>query len=982
MFAQPTRGGGPALYCLSIINGEIAMPLLVTVLCAMTALAGSYYPRRLEDPQAVYLTGAKGDGVADDTAAIQRAIDAVPGQGILFIPEGRYRLSNTLSVWPGVRLIGYGANRPTFVLGANTPGYQTNEKYMVFFAGRRSAEPPTVPDNVGLSGGDFNVSNEANPGTFYSALSNVDFDIQGGNPAAVAIRGRYAQHCYLAHIDFHLGDALAGIHDIGNSADDLRFFGGQFGIITRTPSPGWQFTLLDSSFEGQQQAAIRTHATGLTLIRPSFKSVPSAIVVETGQTEQLWMSDAQMENISGPALLFDRENSLRTQINVENVVCRNVGTFAQTRETHKSFSASGAEYRVRRFTHGLGYADQGAIPSIVTDFDRDSNIPAPVPSDVPALPTMDTWVNLKDLGAKGDGITDDTAALQSAINNHRAIHLPSGHYRVSNTIQLRPDTVLVGLNPITTQIVLKDATPGFGAETEGGRRSGVPFPGKPKPLIEAPKGGACILTGIGVDTGGNNPAACGVKWMAGAKSMIDDVKFVGGHGSNVPIYNNANSGDPDPSRRWDSQYPSLWVTDGGGGTFKNIWTASTFAQAGMAITDTVTSGRVYQLSSEHHVRNEVQVRNASNWLLCALQTEEERGESSFALPLQIQDSSNITVANLNMYRVVSVFQPFPCAVNVSGSHDIRFRGVHCYSNSKASFDNLLFDADHNLELRQREFATLDIKDRIVARHGKPEVEKLAGGFFNISGGAVDSKGDFYFVDAHWHRIYRWDAAKHRATLVSDHPLYPTNLVFDRSGNMIVVSYAGKGMVYAMRPGSEEVMILKAEPTRERSGATAMLPNSDWGLNSDLVAGRPLDRPYAFASPDGSVFLPVGQDFVEGALTWGVKLQDVIRTFGLSKAEPGKPFYVTGESDMRTYRADVLPDGTLTNGRLFAEQGGECVVAAPNGDVYLAAGQIYVYSPDGHLKRTIQVPERPTQLAFSGNTLYICARTSLYTIKIH
>ena len=84
---------------------------------------------------------------------------------------------------------------------------------MIFFAGGRpnrssgaKARPP-----------------DASPGTFYSAMSNVDIEIQDGNPGAVAV-GRYAQHCYLAHMDFHLGSGLAGIHDGGNVAYDLRIF--------------------------------------------------------------------------------------------------------------------------------------------------------------------------------------------------------------------------------------------------------------------------------------------------------------------------------------------------------------------------------------------------------------------------------------------------------------------------------------------------------------------------------------------------------------------------------------------------------------------------------------------------------------------------------------------------------------------------------------------------------------------------------------
>ena len=98
-------------------------------------------------------------------------------------------------------------------------------------------------------------------------MSNVDFEIGEGNPAAVGIRFHIAQHCFLTHMDFHLGSALAGIKDAGNETEDLHFFGGQYGIITSKPSPGWQFTVLDSTFEGQTRAAIQEHEAGLTLVR-------------------------------------------------------------------------------------------------------------------------------------------------------------------------------------------------------------------------------------------------------------------------------------------------------------------------------------------------------------------------------------------------------------------------------------------------------------------------------------------------------------------------------------------------------------------------------------------------------------------------------------------------------------------------------------------------------------------------------------------
>ena len=986
---------------------RISFVFLAAGLLAAPLGAASYYTVRLDDANAVYLTRSSfpvhGDGVADDTEAIQQAINKVQettNQGIVFVPEGRYRLSNTVYIWPGIRLIGYGATRPVFVLGERSAGYQDkdNLKYMLFFSGGRGGEGrgrgaqgrgPGVPDAQlqGGRGGASGQPRDSGAGTFYSAISNIDVEIRDGNPGAVGVRAHYAQHCFMAHMDFLIGSGLAGIHDGGYVVEDVHFYGGQYGVWTHRPSPGWQFTMVDATFEGQREAAIRDQEAGLTLIRPHFKNVPTAIEIEPGFPEELWVKNGRMEDISGPAVVISAETSVRTEINMENVVCGRVPVFASFRESGKKVPAPGALYDVKIFSHGLSYADMGADPQNKDLFETSTltALPEPVKSDIPDLPDRGTWVNILSLGAKGDGTTDNTAVFKKAIAEHRAIYLPSGKYVVSDTLTLRPDTVLIGLHPSATQIDLVDSTAGF---------QGI---GSPKPMIEAPKGGTNIIASIGMYTNGTNPRAVAVKWMAGKDSMLNDVRMLGGHGTSridggrENPYNNTHTADPDLNRRWDGQYPSLWVTDGGGGTFIDIWTPSTFAQAGMLVSNTSTEGRVYEMSSEHHVRNEVQLHNASNWQIYALQTEEERGEGGFALPLEITNSSNITVANFHIYRVISMFQPFPWAIKITDSKNIHFRNIHCYSNSKVSFDATVYDQTLNADIRQREFAWLNVSG--AAPQSRPKVaspvlipgakvEKLAGGFFNISGGAAAPSGDFYFVDAHWQRIYRWAAATRQLSTVSDTPLDPDNLAFDKAGNLMVVSYTGNGTVYTFKPGSADgamqITLLKPEPAVARPGTTPVLAVSDYHLG---LPPRP--RPYQYVSPDGTTFLSAGQDFVSGSLNWGVKGADLIRSFGLAPAVPGKPYYLTDESELRTYSASVGPDGGITGVKLFAEQGGEGVAADVQGNVYIASGNIYVYNPSGKLIDTIDVPERPLQLVFGGKdgqTLFIPARSSLYAVR--
>ena len=986
--------------------------------CALLALClswaglplwgGSNYTVRLEDAKAVYLTPdnfpVHADGVGDDSAAMQAAIDraAQNGEGIVFVPSGRYRLTRTIYVWPGVRVIGYGATRPAFLLADSTPGYQQGLGYMFLFAGGKPRPEPRIDFATGapprpIEGTvppDATVP-DANPGTFYSAMSNVDFEIGKGNPAAVAIRFHVAQHSYLAHMEFWIGSGLAALKDVGNEAEDLHFHGGQYGIVTVRPSPGWQFTLIDSSFDGQSQAAIKEHEAGLTLIHDSFRNVPQAISIDPEFSEELWVKDSRFEDISGPAIVFGNERNARTEINLEDVSCHHVNVFAQMRESGRTFAAPGEEYVVKSFAHGLMLKDAGDWGGIGTRFDAQSvaQLPAAGSDAIAALPPSATWVNLQSLGVKGDGVTDETAAIQKAIDKHPTLYIPMGRYLVTDTIHLRSDTVLIGLHPSMTQFDLKDESPGF---------QGI---GAPRALLETPKGGHNIVTGIGLFTGGINDRAVGALWMSGADSLMDDVRFLGGHGTNTADgkrmnpYNSTHTGDPNPRYRWDAQYPSLWVTDGGGGTFTNIWTPSTFAEAGMLISNTSTPGHVYELSSEHHVRNEVRLDRAENWELYAVQTEEERGESPDCLPIEIDRSRDITFANYHSYRVISSYAPFPYAVRVSESTGIRFRNIHVYSNAKVAFDNSVLDATRHAEVRAAEFASLDVPGSrvaptpatasvVMASHA--HVERLATGFFSASGGAVDATGTLYFVDTHWQRIYWWDAKDREAVVVSSDPLEPENLALDKAGNLLVVSRSGAGKVYTLRPEAPQAITL-VDPGKAVLGTTGpgkaaengsfamFLPMGVYGMYGFAEA-----RPWEYLSPDGSTLISSGDDFVKGHTEWGTKMSDLLRTFGLQRAVPGRLFYVTSESEERTYKGSVTATGSVTGMELFAEAGGESVTQDERGNVYVAAGQILVYSPAGKLTEKIDVPERPIDLVFGGEdrrTLYILTHHSLYAVKM-
>ena len=57
----------------------------------------------------------------------------------------------------------------------------------------------------------------------------------------------------------------------------------------------------------------------------------------------------------------------------------------------------------------------------------------------PVCEKLEQTVSVKDFGAVGDGVADDTAAIQTAINTGRAIYIPAGTYLVSSLITIATD---------------------------------------------------------------------------------------------------------------------------------------------------------------------------------------------------------------------------------------------------------------------------------------------------------------------------------------------------------------------------------------------------------------------------------------------------------------------------------------------------------------------------------------------------------------
>lgn len=99
------------------------------------------------------------------------------------------------------------------------------------------------------------------------------------------------------------------------------------------------------------------------------------------------------------------------------------------------------------------------------------------------IPTLPVTANVKTFGAKGDGITDDSAAFNKAIaaTTYGAILIPEGRYVITNFVTIaKPNIVLRGEDEKSVlyfPVPLDSVKPNWGATTTGQRTSNYSWGG-------------------------------------------------------------------------------------------------------------------------------------------------------------------------------------------------------------------------------------------------------------------------------------------------------------------------------------------------------------------------------------------------------------------------------------------------------------------------------------------------------------------------
>ena len=500
--------------------------------------------RSVKDPR----FGAKGDGVTDDTAAIQAALDyrkddaalklspvmqfgdAGPQKApsVIYLPPGRYLITDTLVLLFYTHLVGNFRCPPTIVLKPHSPGFTDKS------AGLR----PAIAAGNGFNTSLHDYWDDGENMAFYTQILHLRLEIGAGNAAATGIMWGVAQQTTIRDTVIDAGPAAIGLDVSGDSTyakkrsgigiggggtiEDVTVHGGGIGLkITSS-----QWALRGITIDGAVSVGILCGRNeNVQFVDIAVSSTPVGVQLAGGSSYVIL--DARFKGtavaISGARPVF-----------VENVT-------ADASVTH--LFGSGPGINVSALPADKAYWQGEAYLSGVKSNASHGLVSASrMRRESRPRPTFDVAANqipanVLSFGAKGDGHHDDTAAFVKAIAASEVVFVPWGLFRITDTLVLRSDTKIVGEG--LAHIWLGNSSKGF------------EDPANPKPLILTPDDPAAEvwLADLRLTCGSGNRGAITVKWMAGSASGIWDV--------HIPFFN--------------PQAMLFHLDEQGGGTFANIW---------------------------------------------------------------------------------------------------------------------------------------------------------------------------------------------------------------------------------------------------------------------------------------------------------------------------------------------------------------------------------------------------------------------------
>ncbi|MDJ0517812.1 MAG: SMP-30/gluconolactonase/LRE family protein [Trichodesmium sp. MO_231.B1] len=263
-----------------------------------------------------------------------------------------------------------------------------------------------------------------------------------------------------------------------------------------------------------------------------------------------------------------------------------------------------------------------------------------------------------------------------------------------------------------------------------------------------------------------------------------------------------------------------------------------------------------------------------------------------------------------------------------------------------------------------------------------QVEKVAEGFKFTEGPVWHQEGFLLFSDIPENTIYQWQL--NQEVKIFRNPSGNANgNTLDLQGRLITGEHSNRRVSRTEKDGKIVTLV------DEYNGKRLNSPN-DLVVKSDGSIYF-TDPPYGIKSEQEELgFYGVYRISPDGKLT--LLVDDFIRPNGIAFSPDETKLYVNDSEKGHIRIFDVKSDGTLENGKIFAELKDPNKAGVPDGmkvdlqgNIYSTGpGGVWVFSASGKLLGIIAVPERVTNLAWGNDdykTLYLTASKSLYRITL-
>lgn len=398
--------------------------------------------------------GAKGDGIQDDTAAIQAALNKIQDGATIYFPPGTYRITKTLESpegrYLGVTLLGHG--RTTTLAWDGEVGGRMfwthdgmpNTRYVgLTWDGRGKAA-------VGFDHACVKIFETEIRHQYEAYLNFTDSGIRVGYKQNVASAETLYDNCLFVNCKH--GVSICTFNDLDHTFAGCEFRHCGVGIYS---GKGSNFYARECHFEQSTEADISVFycESGSSVRRCTsqgserfltFVSWVAPLTIQDCRVDG-WKNPAGAVVVNGPpVLMFD---CVFTHPPTKDAPVW-VAVYPPTQKLDV-FNASDGQRLILSNNKAEGSTELVKLAGNAKVYDIPQGEQGGVLTSA-AQSFLKSQVQIptkvfdakRDFGAKGDGATDDTAAVQKAIDAARLYgkgaiaYLPAGRYAVSDTIKL------------------------------------------------------------------------------------------------------------------------------------------------------------------------------------------------------------------------------------------------------------------------------------------------------------------------------------------------------------------------------------------------------------------------------------------------------------------------------------------------------------------------------------------------------------------